>query len=109
MQEKEHLKVAEDFWKAAQASTQMQVQVQNYFYSAINYIEAVLAKKNIHSFSHEDRAHKIIESDLSNEYFNKYQELVTARNLAGYVGKNGGRLAKIREIAEHFRNKATRI
>lgn len=110
MKEMEHLNAAEEFWRVAENSTQLPVRVQAYFYAAINFIEAMLAKTDKHSTSHEDRAMRMIESGLfSAEEFHKYQDLVAGRNLAGYVGKNGGRCAKIRAIAEYFRNKARGI
>lgn len=39
------------------------VAAQNYFYSAVNVIEALFAKKlELHSFSHENRMRNVIEN-----------------------------------------------
>src|SRR3989339_796497 len=66
---------------------------QNYFYAAINAIEAVFAKElNEHSFNHENRYRKFIEnqklfSDDISALFIKVDR--DERNKVAYRGENG--------------------
>ncbi len=78
------------------------VAAQNYFYAAINAIEAVFAKKEEHSFNHENRMSKIYEnrSSFSEEVVQLYQKVERdQRNKVTYRGENGEKYENIRKLA----------
>ncbi|MBS3122277.1 hypothetical protein J4434_05345 [Candidatus Woesearchaeota archaeon] len=80
------------------------VAAQNYFYSIVNLIEAAFAKKlAYHSFSHENRMNKLIETKplFSNEIVRLY-ELVDRdqRNKVTYRGENGEKYKNIKRLAK---------
>lgn len=84
------------------------VAAQNYFYAAVNLIEAAFAKKlGYHSFSHENRMNKLIESRniFSNEIIKLY-ELVDRdqRNKVTYRGENGEKYRNIKQLAKMLMN-----
>lgn len=76
---------------------------QNYFYSIINFIEAVLAEKlEEHSFSHENRMNKILEhkSLFSEKAVEQYSAVDRSlRNKVAYRGENGKKYEAIKELA----------
>jgi hypothetical protein len=82
------------------------VAAQNYFYSAISLIEALLAKKELHSFNHENRMRKVLEN---RELFT--DEIVTLfdavdrdqRNKVTYRGENGQKYLNIKKLAKLLR------
>lgn len=59
------------------------VAAQNYFYAAVNAIEAAFAKKGEHSFNHENRLGKIYENRLffDEEIVQLYQKVERARGI----------------------------
>lgn len=107
---KEHLKVANEYdekYKKEESpviKTAFRiVAAQNYFYAAINAIEAVFAKeKGEHSFSHENRLRKLLEYKglFSKELLMLYNEVDRAdRNKVAYRGENGQRYLNIKSLA----------
>lgn len=80
------------------------VAAQNYFYSAVNCIEAIFAKKlEFHSFSHENRMNKIIENkNLFSEEIIVLYEMVDRdqRNKVTYRGENGEKYKNIKKLAK---------
>ncbi|MCX6706974.1 MAG: hypothetical protein NT001_02430, partial [Candidatus Woesearchaeota archaeon] len=77
---------------------------QNYFYSAVNCIEAVFAVKlKAHSFSHENRMNRIMENRalFSKEIVELY-EIVDRdqRNKVTYRGENGSKYQNIKRLAK---------
>src|SRR3989344_7236352 len=77
------------------------VAAQNYFYSAINVIEAMLAEKELHSFSHEDRARKIIDNSglFSKEVIEFFDQIDrNVRNRVAYRGENGKKYDLLRKF-----------
>lgn len=82
----------------------MIVAAQNYFYSAVNVIEAVLCReKKEHSFSHENRSWKIKENRtvFSEEILELYEVVDRdVRNKVAYRGKNGALYKKIKKLAQ---------
>ena len=107
MEEKQHLEIAEDFFQRAFDAKTVPCKAQNYFYAAINFIEAMLSRYNIHSYSHDDREKKILEILLSKDYpreiLQKYIALRSARGLSGYRGVNGENLRTIEEAAKYLK------
>jgi len=81
----------------------MIVAAQNYFYSMINNIEAVLAeKKGEHSFNHENRMRKLFEDRtlLGGEITDLYAEVErNQRNKVTYRGENGEKYENIKRLA----------
>lgn len=78
------------------------VAAQNYFYAAINAIEAIFARKEEHSFNHENRMSKIYEnrSSFSEEVVQLYQKVERdQRNKVTYRGENGEKYENIRKLA----------
>ncbi len=116
MEEKIHKGVAEEHFKAAsdydkrfnEAKDEDSkrifriVAAQNYFYSAINSIEAVFANKlKEHSFNHENRYRKFVEhqslfSDEIAELFTKVDR--DERNKVAYRGENGQMYQNIKKL-----------
>ncbi len=89
--EKEHEKY-ENLNDEKQKTAARCVAAQNYFYSAINVIEALLASKELHSFNHENRSRKVLEntelfSDEMIELFDQVDRNI--RNKVTYRGENG--------------------
>src|SRR3989344_6712662 len=108
---KEHFKVAEEYNQKFEAETDDEkkkiniiVAAQNYFYSAINAIEAVFAKElKEHSFNHENRYRKFIEnqklfSDDISALFIKVDR--DERNKVAYRGENGQMYENIKKLAQ---------
>jgi len=106
----EHMRIAEESDKKLKQEKDkdkrtalMMVAAQNYFYSAVNAIEAVFAKKlNEHSYSHENRFRKFIEN--SNLFKKEVVELFPLidrdkRNKIAYRGKNGRNYKELKELA----------
>ncbi|MBI5880505.1 hypothetical protein HZB90_00070 [archaeon] len=84
----------------------MIVAAQNYFYSAINAIEALLAKKELHSFNHENRARKVLENrELFSDELIELFDLVDRdqRNKVTYRGEDGQKYLNIKKLAGMLR------
>ncbi len=78
------------------------VAAQNYFYAIINWIEAVLARKEEHSFSHENRWSRVWENKpvFGEEVFQLFQEVERdQRNKVAYRGENGPKYENIKKLA----------
>lgn len=108
---KAHFKIAEDYDKKFREETHEEqkkinriVAAQNYFYSAINAIEAVFAKElKQHSFNHENRYRKFVEnqklfSDEISALFIKVDR--DERNKVAYKGENGQMYEDMRKLAK---------
>lgn len=105
----EHLKIAEAYDEKTRAETEINrktglrtVASQNYFYSGINAVEAILAAKQAHSFNHESRARNMAENPglFSRELYGAYTEIErNIRNKVAYRGTNGQMYDKIKEFA----------
>ncbi|MFH1456459.1 MAG: hypothetical protein ABIF40_05945 [archaeon] len=82
----------------------MTVAAQNYFYSAINTIEAILARvKSEHSYNHENRFRKLLEHRIlfSDEIITLFEKVDRDyRNKVAYRGKNGKLYADIKKLAK---------
>ncbi|MFH1682971.1 MAG: hypothetical protein ABIA37_04195 [Candidatus Woesearchaeota archaeon] len=78
------------------------VAAQNYFYCAVNLIEAILADKEEHSFSHDNRMSKMREysNSFTKDVFELY-DLVdrSQRNKVTYRGENGPKYENIKRLA----------
>lgn len=106
----EYLRIAEDADKRRTAEKEetkktalMVVAAQNYFYSAVNCIEAVFAAKlKSHSFSHDNRMRKLIDNTVlfSKEIVELY-DLVDRdqRNKVTYRGENSRKYENIKKLA----------
>jgi len=101
-------KCDEDFNKEKAKDTKTALMVaaaQNFFYAATNAIEAVLARKNLHSFNHEDRLNKMLENaDLFDDnIIRSYMDLISFgesyRAKVAYRGENGEKYKKLKQIA----------
>jgi len=108
---KEHFKVAEEYNKKFEAETDDEkkkinriVAAQNYFYSAINAIEAVFAKElKQHSFNHENRYRKFVENQklFSSEITGLFTRVDRdERNKVAYRGENGQMYENIKKLAK---------
>lgn len=78
------------------------VAAQNYFYTAVNLIEAALAERGEHSFNHENRMSKLFEDKtlLGDEITNLYAEVErNQRNKVTYRGDNGKKYENIKKLA----------
>ena len=79
------------------------VAAQNYFYSAINVIEAVFARElEQHSFNHENRLRLMIEHrDIFTDEILEIYEVVdrNLRNKVAYRGENGPKYKGIKLLA----------
>ena len=107
MIEKEHIEAAKQWEDVAEKHSELKYIVpQAYFYSAINYIEAILAKRNLHPRTHEER-HSMMRDingfDASDREF--HENLLYGRREVGYRGRNGDKLRKIKNAYDHFRKK----
>ncbi len=117
MEEKVHLFAAQEYFKVAEAKNQEYenesnqdrstalriVAAQNYFYSIVNAIEAILATKEEHSFNHENRMSKILEyrNLFSDEVVDLYQQIERdQRNKVTYRGQNGEMYENIKKLAQ---------
>lgn len=80
------------------------VAAQNYFYAAVNFIEAVFAKKlEKHSFNHENRMRTLLENkQLFDMGIVRLYELVDRdqRNKVTYRGENGEKYQNIKKLAQ---------
>ena len=80
------------------------VAAQNYFYSAVNIIESVLAKNfERHSFNQENRLRLMIEHrDIFSDEILEIYEVVdrNLRNKVAYRGENGPKYKGIKLLAE---------
>ena len=105
-----HLEIAEDLNRQMIETKDEDLRVslrtvaaQNYFYAAINFIESIFARKNEHSFNHENRFRKLFENSalFSKDIIELYQ-LVDRdlRNKVAYRGENGEKYAAIKKLAE---------
>ena len=108
---KEHFKIAEDYDVKFRAEKDEEkkkinriVAAQNYFYSAINAIEAVFAKElEQHSFNHENRYRKFVENQrlFSDEIFNLFKKVDREeRNKVAYRGENGQMYEDIKKLGK---------
>lgn len=107
MIEQDHINAAEQWEKVAVENPGLNfVLPQAYFYAAINYVEAVLARRNVHPRNHEDR-----ESNLRDVYGfsavdrEMHDRLTIGRREAGYRGRDGEKLRRIKQSYEHFKKK----
>lgn len=106
----EHLKIGDEYDKKVVLEKDENrkialriVALQNYFYAGINAIEASLANKDIHSFSHENRNRNMAENPqmFSDELYKLYNEIDRElRNKVAYRGFNGKNYEKIKEFAK---------
>ena len=89
------------------------VAAQNYFYAAVNFIEAVFAKKlEKHSFNHENRMRTLLENrNLLSEDIIRLYELVDRdqRNKVTYRGENGEKYKNIKKLAQLLREQYEQI
>jgi len=111
MTAKEHFIIAEDLDKkyvdeknSDKKVAYRIVAAQNYFYSLINMIEAILAKNmEKHSFNHENRIRNLIEHrNLFTDEIVKLYEQVDRdfRNKVAYRGENGKKYESIKKLAK---------
>lgn len=79
------------------------VAAQNYFYSAINVIEAVFARElEQHSFNHENRYRKVFENRnlFSDKIIGLFETVDrNERNKVAYKGENGKMYEHIKKLA----------
>lgn len=108
---KAHFEIAEEYDKKFEEEANEEkkkinriVAAQNYFYSAINAIEAVFARElKQHSFNHENRYRKFVEnqklfSDEISALFIKVDR--DERNKVAYRGENGQMYENIKKLAQ---------
>lgn len=108
---KAHFEIAEGYDKKFEKEANEEkkkinriVAAQNYFYSAINAIEAVFAREiKQHSFNHENRYRKFVEnqklfSDEISTLFIKVDR--DERNKVAYRGENGQMYENIKKLAK---------
>jgi len=107
---KSHFKVAEEYDKKFREEKDSDekkinriVAAQNYFYAAINAIEAVFAKEiKQHSFNHENRTRKFVENQnlFSDEIAGLFIDIDrNERNKVAYRGENGQMYENIKKLA----------
>ncbi len=105
---KTHFRLAEEVHKEYEQAEEDNrtafrcVAAQNYFYSAINIMEAILAEKELHSFSHENRARKLLENSelFSDEIIELFDQVDrNIRNKVAYRGENGEKYKLLRRFA----------
>jgi len=75
--------------------------VVGYFYSAVHWIEAYLAIRNVHSFSHKDREYLIKGEPLLRKIDSEYYELKNQSKRARYSLKSFSD-AEIADIAQNL-------
>lgn len=122
MEEKVHLLAAKLYFEVAEAKNKeyelepeqtrcialLVVAAQNYFYAAVNWIEAVFARNEEHSFNHENRMSKIWENRplFGEEIVNIYQLVERDyRNKVTYRGENGQKYENIKKLAQLLEKK----
>ncbi len=122
MNKETHLLAAKRYFEVAEAINQeyepeleqdkrtalRSVAAQNYFYASVNWIEAVFAEEDQHSFNHENRMSRINEhpKDFSTEIINLYQEIErNQRNKVTYRGENGPKYENIKRLARILNQK----
>ena len=107
---KAHFKVAEEYDQKFRNETDEEkrkvnriVAAQNYFYSAINVIEAVFARElEQHSFNHENRYRKVFENRnlFSDKIIGLFETVDrNERNKVAYKGENGKMYEHIKKLA----------
>ena len=107
---KAHFKVAEEYDQKFRNETDEEkrkvnriVAAQNYFYSAINIIEAVFARElEQHSFNHENRYRKVFENRnlFSDKIIGLFETVDrNERNKVAYKGENGKMYEHIKKLA----------
>lgn len=107
---KAHFSIAEEydlkFRKGTDKTVNMIVAAQNYFYAAINAIEAKLAKElELHSYSHENRLRKVLENRqlFSQQIITLFEKVERdERNKVAYRGKNGKMYEDIKKLAKEL-------
>ena len=113
MRETDHIEAGRAFMQLAREADEnyrkarnigwMVAGAHNFFYAAINFIEAILAKNNINPETHRDRLKDMRVSGMfSAEEVREHSMLVEARRKAGYRGQDGVNYSRIKESAEHF-------
>ena len=107
MIEKEHIEAAKEWEVIAEKNNDLRFVIpQAYFYSAMNYIEAILAKRNLHPRTHEERSSMMRDINgfdaLDREM---HESMLQGRREVGYRGRNGDKLRKIKTAYEHFKKK----
>lgn len=81
---------------------------QNFFYAAINFIEARLASVGAHSSDHDDRLVLMLKNHtmFSDSVISKYKLCVGSetryRGKVTYRGENGNKYLKLKELAEEL-------
>lgn len=107
MDEQEHIKAAEQWERVANDNSGKNfVLPQAYFYSVINYVEAVLARRNLHPRDHEERHTMLRDANGFDAIDREHHErLLSSRREAGYRGRNGDKLRKIKQAHQHFKEK----
>lgn len=81
---------------------------QNFFYAAINFIEARLAKVGVHSNDHDSRLELMLKNHglFSDSIISKYKLCVGSetryRGKVTYRGENGNKYLKLKELAEEL-------
>ena len=107
---KAHFKVAEEYDQKFRKEINEEkrkvnriVAAQNYFYSAINIIEAVFARElEQHSFNHENRYRKVFENRnlFSDKIIGLFETVDrNERNKVAYKGENGKMYEHIKKLA----------
>ncbi|MFH1065428.1 MAG: hypothetical protein V1734_02905 [Nanoarchaeota archaeon] len=106
---KAHLGIAEDMHaKFKQESGDDEkvayrtVAAQNYFYAGISLLEAKFAEKELHSYSHENRARLVIENArIFSKELRELFDLVdrNLRNAVAYRAQNGKKYEMLRKFA----------
>lgn len=107
---KAHFKVAEEYDQKFRKEINEEkrkvnriVAAQNYFYSAINVIEAVFARElEQHSFNHENRYRKVFENRnlFSDKIIGLFETVDrNERNKVAYKGENGKMYEHIKKLA----------
>lgn len=107
MREQDHIKAAQQWEKVADENLELDfVLPQAYFYATINYIEAILARRDIDPRDHEDRASHLRDAFGFNAIDREMHErLLSGRREAGYRSRNGEKLRRIKQAFEHFKTK----
>lgn len=81
---------------------------QNFFYAAINFIEARLASVGAHSNDHADRLTLMLKNHtmFTDSIISKYKLCVGSetryRGKVTYRGENGNKYLKLKELAEEL-------
>ncbi len=107
MIEQDHIKAAQQWEKVAVENLSLNfVLPQAYFYATINYIEAILARRDINPRDHEERA-SYLKDAFGFDAIDRemHDRLLSGRREAGYRGRNGEKLRRIKQAFEHFKAK----